>query len=441
MKTYTRLNINKIPAWDKLSPMQKQEIKIVSMVLPFRVNNHTLDLIDWSNIPSDPIYQLVFPNREMLRSEDYQLLIKHPDSKTNSELIARIRSSLNPHPDGQMALNRPVNDSGVLKGIQHKYHDTALYFPAKGQTCHSYCSFCFRWAQFVNDKSLRFSSNKNEEIIQYLKNNTAIKNIVFTGGDPMVMNANALKALIEPLLDIEHLSSIRIGSKSLTYWPQRYISDKDTPQVLRLFEKVIEKGKQLAFMAHINHSREIDNPIAKQAIKNIQSTGALIRSQAPILKHINDSSEIWKNKMELEERLGIIPYYMFVERQTGASRYFEMSLAEAYRIYKKAISQVAGLSRTMRGPVMSSEQGKVEVLGITKAKGKPAFHLRFLRHRNPDMTYQPFLAAFEEKSTWFDQLLPIGIEDKRYLFGMSNSGAASYSTSGIAFENTEEEFS
>ena len=105
-------------------------------------------------------------------------------------------------------------------------------------------------------------------------------------------------------------------------------------------------------------------------------------------------------------KLGIVPYYMFVERDTGARAYFEVPLARAHEIYADAIRGVSGLARTARGPSMSAGPGKVEVQGVTEVPGEKVFALRFIQGRNPDWVARPFFAKYDEEATWLDQLKP-----------------------------------
>ena len=109
-------------------------------------------------------------------------------------------------------------------------------------------------------------------------------------------------------------------------------------------------------------------------------------------------------------KLGLIPYYMFVERDTGPKRFFEVPLARAWSIFRDAYKQVPGLARTVRGPSMSAFPGKVRVVGVTRLGGEPVFVLEFLQGRNPDWVGRPFFAKFDEKATWLDDLRPYGSE-------------------------------
>ena len=152
-----------------------------------------------------------------------------------------------------------------------------------------------------------------------------------------------------------------------------------------------------------------------KAVKNIQSTGTIIRSQAPLLKHINDKPEIWSTMWKRQVQLGIIPYYMFVERDTGPKEYFSVSLSDAYEVYQKAIQNVSGLARTVRGPSMSATPGKVCVDGVTTINGEKVFVLKLLQARNSNAVNKPFFAKFDKEATWLSELELLGDEDKLFL--------------------------
>ena len=211
------------------------------------------------------------------------------------------------------------------------------------------------------------------------------------------------------------MQTLRIGTKSLTFWPQRYVTDPDADELLRLLERLVAAGKHVALMAHYNHGRELDTPIAREAIRRVRDTGAVIRTQAPLLRHINDDAGVWADMWRTQARLGLVPYYMFVERDTGARHYFEVPLARAWHIYRDAMQQVSGVARTARGPSMSAAPGKVEVQGVADIQGEKVFVLRFIQGRNPDWVQRPFFARYDETATWLDQLRP-AFGERRFFF-------------------------
>jgi L-lysine 2,3-aminomutase len=200
-QVYTERQLDKIDALTLLTEAQRFEMRVVAHVLPFRVNRYVIDnLIDWHNIPDDPIFRLVFPQRV--------------------------------------------------------------------------CTFCFRWAQFIGDKNLRFSCKEADRLREYLAKHKSVSDLLITGGDPMVMKTDHLAVYLESLIqpELNHIQTIRIGTKSLSFWPQRYVSDEDSDSLLELLEKIIKAGKHVAIMAHYNHWREMTTPLFRS------STGARLGS-------------------------------------------------------------------------------------------------------------------------------------------------------------------
>jgi len=404
MKFYGIRDLDSIPQIQNLPEDQRFAIKVVSTVMPFRVNNYVIEeLIDWNNVPDDPIFQLTFMQKEMLNDDQFgrvaNIIFNGYDDSEIKNVVDEIRLELNPHPAGQMTMNVPYLDGKPVPGVQHKYKETVLIFPSSGQTCHAYCTFCFRWAQFIGMNDLKFATDESKRYQDYLIAKKDVTDVLITGGDPMIMSAKIIASYIEPLLETEfdHIRNIRIGTKSVAYWPYKFVTDKDSDDILRLFEKIVNSGKHLAVMGHYNHWKELSTDVAKEAVRRIRNTGAQIRTQSPLIKHVNDDPDVW-TKLWLEQvKLGCIPYYFFIERNTGAKGYFEIPLYRAYKIYKEAYENISGLGRTVRGPSMSALPGKVSVEGITEIRGEKVFVLTMLQARNPKWAKRPFFAKFDEK--------------------------------------------
>ena len=412
-RAYNSKSFKKIPQVQKyLSEEDIKNIEIASLVFPFKVNNYLVDeLIDWENYQNDPIFRLVFPHKDMLLPKDFerlQKLVSLGDEAALKKAVYEIRMSLNPHPADQMA-NVPQINGKKLTGSQHKYKETILFFPKQGQTCHAYCSFCFRWPQFTGIDELKFAMKEVELLIDYIKAHPEITDLIFTGGDPLIMSTKLIKSYVEPILEakIPHLQNIRFGTKALGFWPYRFTTDKDSDELIDLFKKIVDSGYHLAIMAHFNHYRELETEAVREAIKRIQQTGAIIRTQAPILRHINASSEVWAKMWREQVKLGMVPYYMFMARDTGAQHYFGVPLVEAWQIYRDAISQVSGLARTARGPSMSAAPGKIAISGVTEINGEKVIVLTMLQAKNPELVDCPFFAKYNEKAQWIDELEPV----------------------------------
>ena len=412
-KAYALNTFRNIPQMDRLSETERRAIEVVGNVLPFKVNNYVIDeLIDWDNYTNDPIFNLVFPNQDMLQPEHFKEMKERLDSTDDRNLIRetayKIRLQLNPHPAGQVELNVPEIDGVKLTGIQHKYRETLLFFPSSGQTCHSYCTFCFRWPQFVGMNEIKFAMRETELLVKYLEQHHEVTDILFTGGDPMIMKYEVFRQYIEPFIEANNtnIQSIRIGTKSLAFWPYKFIDDEEADKFLALFERVTKSGINLAFMSHFNHPNELKTPAVKKAISRLRSTGLQIRTQSPLLRNINDNAEAWAEMWREQVNQNCIPYYMFVARDTGAKQYFELPLIKAWEIYREAYKSVSGLCRTVRGPSMSATPGKVQILGPAQVGDKKVLTLRFLQGRNPDWVGRPFFAEYDEKATWLNELKP-----------------------------------
>jgi KamA family protein len=420
--TATQLDRTTAPRYRALGPRQLDEIadrfglsddlrevaRTVSKVLPFRVNSHVLEnLIDWSAVPEDPIYQLVFPQAGMLgRAVEARVrrLSKFGSAEELRCALKEIRRDLNPHPSGQQELNVPTAAGVPIDGMQHKYRETVLYFPSQGQTCHAYCTYCFRWAQFVGDQDLKFAVSGPDQLVSYLCAHPQVSDVLVTGGDPMIMSSARLSEHIEPILAVPSVRTIRIGTKSLAYWPHRFVSDPDADDALRLMERIIASGRTCAVMAHFSHPRELEHELTRTALRRIRATGAVVYCQAPLIAHVNDQAEIWSQMWRAELAAGAVPYYMFVERDTGPHDYFQVPLTRASEIFASAYRTLPGLARTVRGPVMSATAGKVLVDGIVDEPTGRFFQLRMLQARDPGLVGRPFRAKFSATASWVDEL-------------------------------------
>lgn len=418
-KAFTSRNIESIPQFAALPKEIHDDIETVSRVMPFRASNYVIDeLIDWDKPEDDPIFKLVFPQKGMLNPMDYDSLagkIRRGESKEAIEAEARrIQEKMNPHPAGQMELNVPRCDGQTINGMQHKYRETVLFFPSQGQVCHAYCTYCFRWAQFVGVDDLKFACGDPQALVEYIKSHPEVTDVLFTGGDPLIMSSRILRRYVEPLLKERpgNIRSIRFGTKVLGYWPYRFLTDKDADDVMRLFGEIVDAGYHLAIMSHFSHNRELETPAAREAIRRIVSTGANIRCQAPLIRHINDDPEVWRTMWENQVQLGAVPYYMFIERDTGPKEYFHVPLGRAYDIFTEAYSKVSGLARTVRGPSMSATPGKVLVDGITELGGEKLYALKFIQGRDPKWVNRLFYAKYDEKAMWLDDLKPAFGEEK-----------------------------
>src|SRR5262249_706741 len=155
--------------------------------------------------------------------------------------------------------------------------------------CHAYCGYCFRWPQFVGAADQRHAVADPARALGYLRAHPEVSDVLITGGDPMIMSVERLRRYVEPLPgpDLAPVSNRGIGTKALAYWPYRFLTDRDADDLLRLLATVVAAGRHVAVMAHVSHPRELETPAAVEAIRRLRDTGAVIRAQAPLVRHVN----------------------------------------------------------------------------------------------------------------------------------------------------------
>ena len=117
----------------------------------------------------------------------------------------------------------------------------------------------------------------------------------------MFMKTRMFKQYFDPFKDptfLPHIKNLRIGTRALTFWPQRFTTDDDADDLHTLLREVKEVGgRHIAIMAHLGHDRELSTDKVKHAIHRLkQDAGVVIRSQSPVMRGINDNAEVWANK-------------------------------------------------------------------------------------------------------------------------------------------------
>lgn len=384
----------------------RDRMAAVASVMPFKVNGYVLDnLIDWDDPARDPIFQLTFPQPDMLTGQEQQVLLNAAagDDRSSEDMLRLLSAD----PGGQMEHNVPTWEGKPLTGVQHKYPNTVLIFPSTGQTCHAYCAYCFRWPQFKPQLGIKHSIRDVGPAVAYVKAHPEVTDLLFTGGDVMIMTTDRLRTWIEPFLaecpDVRH---IRIGTKSLSYWPYRFTDGDRGESVIDFLREIVDGGRSVNVMAHLSHPKEMSTAVFAEAVRRVRATGATIRSQAPLTRHINDDPQVWATMWQQQVDLGIVPYYMFVPRPTGNHAYYSVPLARCLEIYQEAIHGVSGLGRTVRGPVMSCDAGKVLVEGTIEIGGQRYFVMRFLQARDAGELGEIRLYKYDDQALWIDDLEP-----------------------------------
>jgi EF-P beta-lysylation protein EpmB len=205
----------------------------------------------------------------------------------------------------------PVCDKSFQKGraILHKYKGRALWITSSA--CAMHCRYCFR-QNFPYETKMEDSS----EEIKYLQQNTDIKEIILSGGDPLSLSNEALQNLLRSLDAIPHIQRIRFHTRFPIGIPER-IDDG--------FLTVLQKTKaQIFFTIHCNHPRELDSDVAS-ALRKIAKLGVPLLNQSVLLKGVNDDEETFLALCEKLVDTGIMPYYLHLLDPVVGSGHFQVS--------------------------------------------------------------------------------------------------------------------
>ena len=383
--SYNHITFPSTPYWQRLPAAEQKIFQMMTRSYPFKANNFVLDnLIDWGAVPDDPMYRLLFPRKDMIREAHFDVLAELVDAGVGEaaldQIIKLTKRAL--HPDMRHTqYSMPKEDGKWIQGLYSNFGTIISLFPDPMlKTCHSYCSYCFRWNAFGDTEAQKGTTYNDPQVpVPFLRAHPEITDVLFTGADPLVLKADVIRRYIEPILDIESVQVIRISSKSLAWWPFRFTTDKDADELLRLFEYIQSRGKHFNFCAHFTHPRELAHPEVARAVQRIRDTGALIRTQGPIVAGINDNAEAWRDLWTRQIAMGMVPYYLFIEADHNPSSCFRIPLAKALQVFQDAQRQCSGLARTVRGPVFMNDLNRVLLDGVTELKGEKYFVLKSLQ--------------------------------------------------------------
>ena len=245
----------------------------------------------------------------------------------------------------------------VLPGLQHKYAQTALILSTS--KCAMYCRHCFR-KRLVGTSDREIAENF-DAIIAYIQKHTEISNVLISGGDSFLLANERIRRYLEALTKIAHLDFIRFGTRVPVTFP-RHVNEN--PELLRILEEQGKK-KQLYVITQFNHPNEITRQSVK-AVKQLQSTGAVVKNQTVLLKGVNDDPQTLSTLLKRLTAIGCLPYYIFQCRPVkGVKGGFQVPLHEGLHIVETAKAKQNGHGKHLHY-CLSHPTGKIELLGRTE---------------------------------------------------------------------------
>ena len=229
-------------------------------------------------------------------------------------------------------LNDPIGDEShsPVEGITHRYEDRALL--KLSHQCASYCRFCFRKYK-VSDESFNLSREQLNAALDYIENTHAIREVIFTGGDPLSLTDKKIFPVLDKLNAMEHVKSIRFHTRILTVLPSRITSE--------LCDKLDSLDKSIYLVVHANSHLEFSKE-SDSAIKLLKRSGVSLLSQSVLLKNVNDSEEKLKKLMQSFMERGIISYYLHYPDLAKGTSHFRIDLDEAMQLVSSLRSKLPG---------------------------------------------------------------------------------------------------
>lgn len=295
---------------------------------PMRVNTYYLGLIEKIN---DGIWKQAIPDVEEL--EHHMDLTEDPLDE-----------------EGDIPLGGP-------RTIIHRYPDRVLFFVSN--ECSMYCRFCTRKRK-VGDDHKNPSMDDINRGIEYISSHPDIRDVLISGGDPLLISNNRLDEILGKLKEIRHLQIIRIGTRVPCVWPQKIIEDKELIEVLKKHTPQSLRQPQFYINTHFNHPNEITDE-SYQAVKILRELGIPIGNQTVLLKGVNDDTDIMRDLMHKLGKMGIKPYYLYYADLVEGTGHFRTVVHKGKEICRDLCGSTTGFLRPTYVVDMQGGRGKVPV--------------------------------------------------------------------------------
>ena len=272
-----------------------EEVRKIHEEFPIRINPYYLSLIEE---PGDPIWKQVIPDsREMVHTGVEDPLDEEHDS--------------------------PVPN------VTHRYPDRVLFYV--NYMCPIYCRFCTRKRKVGDPHSI--PDNNVETGLQYISEHPEIRDVIISGGDPLMLTDRKIDYIVGGLRAIKHIEIIRIGSRVPVTLPQRI-----TPELCAIFKK----HHPFYINTHFNHPREI-TPETTKACGMLADAGIPLGNQTVLLKGVNDNPEVMAELMKKLLTIRVKPYYLYQADLVVGTDHFRTSVKKGLEIISALRGHISGL--------------------------------------------------------------------------------------------------
>ena len=357
--------VDELKEYLPLSEEEEKSLREVADLHPLNIPRYYLSLVD-ADDPNDPVRRMCVPDAQ-------ELVVAGAMGETTKD----------PYGDDK-------HDKG--NGVLHKYEYTALVVST--EYCAMYCRHCFRkrMVGLPNDQTVQ----NFEQAAQYIASHPEITNVVVSGGDPLMLPTDVLKRMLTPLMEIEHLNFVRIGSRTPASYPIRLFDDE-----LIEFLREFNKKKALYVPTHFNHVNEI-TPVAAEAVRRLRTAGITVNNQAVLLRGVNDSVEALVALMNKLLRVGVNPYYLYQCMPVARVRHhFQVPLKRGVEIVDRARQQFDGYAKRFKY-IIGHDIGKLEIVG--QIDNKIVLKQIHARSEQKEDASRLIIRELNETGGWLDDL-------------------------------------
>lgn len=241
-----------------------------------------------------------------------------------------IPTTLEELPDSD-AMRDPLGEEvrQVSPFLIHRYPDRVLFLAS--DRCASYCRYCMRKRLVGQGPSPK--KTDGEEAFRYIREQKAIKEIIFSGGDPLILSDNRIDFLLHEAFSIPHIDMVRIHSRMLTFAPMR-INDS--------LSSILKKYRPLYLVTHFNHPREI-TPQTIDALNNLHDASVVVLNQSVLLKGINDREDILEDLFRRLIKNRVKPYYLHQCDVIHGAKHFRVPIKRSLEIMDNLRGRISGL--------------------------------------------------------------------------------------------------
>lgn len=343
--------LNSVEEIEKIIPLDDSERKALQTTGLFRVDvtPYFISLVDPDD-PNDPVRRQIIPRAEEMKAFTAMM----------EDSLAEDRHS-------------PV------PGLVHRYPDRVLMLVTT--QCASYCRYCTR-SRIVGDPAQTFKRDEFEMQIEYLKKTPQVRDVLLSGGDPLVLAPKILEELLRRLREIPHIEIVRIGSRVPVFLPMR---------VTQELCDMLEKFHPLWINIHINHPNEISQELA-EACDRMTRAGIPLGNQSVLLAGVNDCVHIQREMVQKMTRIRVRPYYLYQCDLVEGAGHFRTPVAKGVEIIEGLRGHTSGYAVPQFIVDAPGGGGKIPVM--------PTYQISASDHKIILRNYEGYVTTYEEPTQY-----------------------------------------